>query len=203
MTEADRSVSVSTSNDQTPARWMCVSTEGNPTGDYCGFLEVYVPGSLQTHFIVWWNPDQTYNGGETDWEDFPRWRSITHWRRLTDPTSSVETKPPLGYEDIEGELERVTARLTSVWNNCRVVFYPPMDDPRGNYPLEHAPRAHKDMRAVIEHRLSELAGPAQKASPPYSSHWQCPCCQSWYTCERLVCPVSGDSRPAENGRVKA
>jgi hypothetical protein len=25
--------------------------------------------------------------------------------------------------------------------------------------------------------------------------WQCPCCQSYYTPERLVCPVSGDSRP--------
>lgn len=80
-------------NPSSNHRWVCVSTDGNPTDDDCGFLEVYVPGGLQTHFIAWWNPDLTYNGAETDWENFPRWRSITHWRRLSDPDSLLEAPP--------------------------------------------------------------------------------------------------------------
>lgn len=27
--------------------------------------------------------------------------------------------------------------------------------------------------------------------------WQCPCCQNYYTPERIVCPVSGYSRSAK------
>ena len=73
-----------------------------------------------------------------------------------------ETPAPLGYEDIEGELNRVSARLNAVWKHCRVVFYPSVDDPRGNYPLEHAPGARKDMRSQIEGRLEELARPTQE-----------------------------------------
>lgn len=46
--------------------------------------------------------------------------------------------------------------MEAAWANCRVVFYPRMDDPRGDYPLEHAPAAGKDMRAAIENRLREL-----------------------------------------------
>jgi len=78
--------------------------------------------------------------------------------------NTPETPAPLGYEDIEGELNRVSARLNAVWKHCRVVFYPSVDDPRGNYPLEHAPGARKDMRSQIEGRLEELARPTQETN---------------------------------------
>lgn len=28
-----------------------------------------------------------------------------------------------------------------------------------------------------------------------AGYWQCPCCQNYYTSDRILCPVSGDSRP--------
>jgi hypothetical protein len=59
-------------------------------------------------------------------------------------------------DDLSREVETLAAQLNAVWSHCRVVFYPPMDDPRGNYPLEHTNAARKDMRAQIEHRLSEI-----------------------------------------------
>jgi len=34
-------------------------------------------------------------------------------------------------------------------------------------------------------------------APPLTDYWRCPCCQNFYCNERLVCPVSGDCRPAE------
>jgi hypothetical protein len=37
---------------------------------------------------------------------------------------------------------------------------------------------------------------AENEVDPRMGYWQCPCCQSYYTGERIVCPVSGDSRPA-------
>lgn len=51
------------------------------------------------------------------------------------------------------EIERLNAQLEAIWNNCRVVLYPPIGDPNGDYPLEHAPRANKDMRAAIIRNL--------------------------------------------------
>ena len=51
--------------------------------------------------------------------------------------------------------------LDAIFEHCTVVFWPPMDDPRGDYPLEHNPRAGKDMREQIEHRLKELVRSAE------------------------------------------
>lgn len=45
--------------------------------------------------------------------------------------------------------------LKELWSVCRVVFYPDMGDLRGDYPIEHAPGAGKDARALIEARLAE------------------------------------------------
>ena len=45
--------------------------------------------------------------------------------------------------------------LNELWSACRVVFYPELDDLRGNYPIEHAPGAAKDARDLIEARLAE------------------------------------------------
>lgn len=81
---------------------------------------------------------------------------------------------PLGYENIEGELERVTARLNAVWSHCKVIFFPPLDDPRGNYYLEHSPHAGKDMRAMIEHRLSEITKPAPLEAAAQGKPCTCP-----------------------------
>lgn len=71
--------------------------------------------------------------------------------------------------DLSREVETLAAQLNAVWSHCRVVFYPPMDDPRGDYPLEHTNAARKDMRAIIEHRLSEITKrPAVEPSGPAS-----------------------------------
>lgn len=39
--------------------------------------------------------------------------------------------------------------------------------------------------------------PVGSATAETTGYWRCPCCQNYYTSERLVCPVSGDSRPAQ------
>lgn len=62
---------------------------------------------------------------------------------------------------LTAELDRLRAQLDAIWGNCRVVFYPSMGDPRGDYPFEHAPGAGKDSRSMIEQRLSELTHSAE------------------------------------------
>lgn len=47
-----------------------------------GFHLVYVPRAFQKIHVAWWNPDLTYNGAQTNWENFHDWRSITHWMPL-------------------------------------------------------------------------------------------------------------------------
>jgi hypothetical protein len=45
-------------------------------------------------------------------------------------------------------------------------------------------------QAMIGTRASE------KTSAPPTDYWLCPCCQNQYLGTRLVCPISGDNRPA-------
>lgn len=68
-------------------------------------------------------------------------------------------------------------------------------------------RLQKDLRranaALVRHGVEEMRpGNAPDEPNPQPTiqaigWWQCPCCQSFYSPERLVCPVSGDSRPVE------
>jgi hypothetical protein len=37
-----------------------------------------------------------------------------------------------------------SADLMAIREQCRVVYYPPMSDPRGTYPIEHTMAARKD-----------------------------------------------------------
>ncbi len=52
---------------------------------------------------------------------------------------------PAGYLE---HIREQSEQLEWLWANCRIVYYP--KDPPGAYPIEHAPGAGKDMRAVIE-----------------------------------------------------
>jgi hypothetical protein len=86
-------------------------------------------------------------------------------------------------QDLSREVETLAAQLNAVWSHCRVVFYPPMDDPRGDYPLEHTNAARKDMRAVIEHRLSEIT--KRPAVEPTGQ--RCSICETPYIGGKQAC----------------
>jgi hypothetical protein len=55
------------------------------------FFQVYTPDLFQKQHVVYWNCDLPYNGGETGWEGFPHWRSISHWKIL----DKIPTPPTL------------------------------------------------------------------------------------------------------------
>ena len=91
--------------------------------------------------------------------------------------------------------------LKELWSVCRVVFYPDMGDLRGDYPIEHAPGAGKDARALIEARLAERvlqrARTTQKASA-------CPYGQS--DCETTrggvcLCAMPSETRECQHKEV--
>ncbi len=91
--------------------------------------------------------------------------------------------------------------LKELWSACRVVFYPDMGDLRGDYPIEHAPGAGKDARALIEARLAERvlqrARTTQKASA-------CPYGQS--DCETTrggvcLCAMPSETRECQHKEV--
>ena len=48
---------------------------------------------------------------------------------------------------------RMAELYDAVFKCCKVVFYPSIDDPLGDYPIEHAPSANKDAREAITQRL--------------------------------------------------
>ena len=48
---------------------------------------------------------------------------------------------------------RMAELYDAVFKCCRVVLYPVVDEPRGDYPIEHAPHANKDAREAITQRL--------------------------------------------------
>ena len=82
--------------------------------------------------------------------------------------------------------------LNELWSACRVVFYPELDDLRGNYPIEHAPGAAKDARDLIEARLAERILQRAKSSqktPETADEWA----------SRYLCPECGE----EQGHVAA
>lgn len=61
--------------------------------------------------------------------------------------------------------------------------------------------AHQSLPAA-DKWLADLWTRNREARAVLSSYWQCPCCENYYTTERLVCPVSGDSRPENRDGVE-
>ena len=60
---------------------------------------------------------------------------------------------------------RMAELYDAVFKCCKVVFYPSIDDPLGDYPIEHVPRANKDSREAITQRLEAWLD-AQGAAVP-------------------------------------